>query len=69
VSGSMFDETWQHVIRMATVSGKTKVLSLLLAWSYYHKLYEPQSELSRNATATRSPSGRTTLQCIFSSIT
>jgi len=29
-------------------SGKTKVLSLALAWSFYHKLYEPQSELARN---------------------
>ena len=33
---------------MATGTGKTKVMSLLLAWSYYHKLYEPESELSRN---------------------
>ncbi|MEK7698076.1 MAG: hypothetical protein AAB310_00720, partial [Nitrospirota bacterium] len=23
-------------------------MSLLLAWSYFHKLYEPESELSRN---------------------
>ncbi|MFA4889741.1 MAG: DEAD/DEAH box helicase family protein, partial [Candidatus Omnitrophota bacterium] len=29
-------------------SGKTKVMSLLLAWSYFHKLYEPESGLSRN---------------------
>jgi type III restriction enzyme len=36
------------VIKMATGSGKTKVMSLLLAWSYFHKLYEPESELSRN---------------------
>jgi type III restriction enzyme len=33
---------------MATGSGKTKVLSLVLAWSFYHKLYEPESELARN---------------------
>ncbi|MDZ7703059.1 MAG: DEAD/DEAH box helicase family protein [Trueperaceae bacterium] len=33
---------------MATGSGKTKVMSLALAWSFYHKLYEPASELSRN---------------------
>ena len=33
---------------MATGSGKTKVLSLLLAWSYFHKLYEPDSDLARN---------------------
>jgi type III restriction enzyme len=33
---------------MATGSGKTKVLSLILAWSYFHKLYEKDSELARN---------------------
>ena len=45
----MFDETWRRfVVKMATGAGKTKVLSLVLAWSYFHKLYEPESELSRN---------------------
>jgi type III restriction enzyme len=49
VSGSMFDETWRRfVVKMATGSGKTKVLSLALAWSFFHKLYEPESELARN---------------------
>ena len=49
VSASMFDETWRrYVIKMATGSGKTKVMSLALAWSYFHRLYEPESELSRN---------------------
>ncbi len=49
VSGSMFDESWRRfVVKMATGSGKTKVLSLALAWSFYHKLYEPESELARN---------------------
>ncbi|MGM0609531.1 MAG: DEAD/DEAH box helicase family protein [Thermodesulfobacteriota bacterium] len=49
VSAGMFDENWQrYVIKMATGSGKTKVMSLALAWSFYHKLYEPDSELSRN---------------------
>ncbi len=49
VSGGMFDETWRRfVVKMATGSGKTKVLSLALAWSFFHKLYEPESELSRN---------------------
>jgi type III restriction enzyme len=33
---------------MATGTGKTKVLSLILAWSFYHKLYEPESSLARN---------------------
>ena len=49
VSTGMFDETWRRfVVKMATGSGKTKVLSLVLAWSYFHKLYEPDSELARN---------------------
>jgi len=49
VSTGMFDESWRRfVIKMATGSGKTKVLSLVLAWSFYHKLYEPDSDLARN---------------------
>jgi type III restriction enzyme len=49
VSAGMFDESWRrYVIKMATGSGKTKVMSLVLAWSFFHKLYEPESELSRN---------------------
>jgi type III restriction enzyme len=49
VSTGMFDETWRRfVVKMATGSGKTKVLSLVLAWSFYHRLYEPDSDLARN---------------------
>lgn len=49
VSSQMFDESWRrYVIKMATGSGKTKVMSLALAWSFFHKTYEPDSELSRN---------------------
>jgi len=49
VSANMFDEDWlRFVIKMATGSGKTKVMSLLLAWSYFHKLYEENSELVKN---------------------
>lgn len=49
VSAGMFDETWRRfVVKMATGTGKTKVLSLILAWSFYHKLYEPESQLARN---------------------
>jgi type III restriction enzyme len=45
----MFDETWRRfVVKMATGTGKTKVLSLVLAWSFFHKLYEPESGLARN---------------------
>ena len=49
VSPNMFDEDWlRFVVKMATGSGKTKVMSLLLAWSYFHKLYEKNSGLSKN---------------------
>jgi type III restriction enzyme len=49
VSTGMFDEDWpRYVIKMATGAGKTKVVSLLMAWSYFHKLYEPDSALARN---------------------
>jgi type III restriction enzyme len=49
VSTGMFDEEWRRfVIKMATGSGKTKVLSLILAWCYFHKLYEDGSDLARN---------------------
>ncbi len=48
-SPSMFDESWRRfVIKMATGSGKTKVLSMALAWSFFHKTYEPDSTLARN---------------------
>ena len=49
VSPNMFDEDWpRYVVKMATGAGKTKVLSLLMAWSYFHKLYEADSTLARN---------------------
>jgi len=49
ISLDMFEESWNRfVIKMATGSGKTKVLSLILVWSYFHKLYEIDSKLSRN---------------------
>lgn len=49
VSSGMFDEDWpRYVLKMATGAGKTKVLSLLIAWSFFHKLYEADSDLSRN---------------------
>jgi type III restriction enzyme len=49
VSSGMFPEDWpRYVLKMATGAGKTKVLSLLIAWSFFHKLYEEGSQLSRN---------------------
>ncbi len=49
ISTGMFDEDWRRfVLKMATGTGKTKVMSLAIAWSFFHKLYEPDSDLSRN---------------------
>ncbi len=49
VSRSLFSEDWpRFVVKMATGSGKTKVLSLLIAWSFFHRLYEPELQLARN---------------------
>jgi len=49
VSAGMFSEDWpRYVVKMATGAGKTKVLSLLIAWSFFHRLYEPGSALARN---------------------
>ena len=49
VSTGFFDEEWRRfVIKMATGTGKTKVMSLAIAWSFFHKLYEQDSALSRN---------------------
>lgn len=49
VSANMFGEDWLRlVIKMATGSGKTKVISLLIVWSYFHKLYADDSTLAQN---------------------
>jgi type III restriction enzyme len=46
---SMFEESWLRlVIKQATGTGKTKVLSLLLVWCYFHKEFVKDSELSKN---------------------
>src|SRR3989344_3798919 len=38
----------RYVFKMATGSGKTKVMSLAIVWSYFHKLREPDSLLAKN---------------------
>lgn len=49
VSTGMFDENWtRYVIKMATGAGKTKVMGLTVVWSYFHKLYETNSTLSKD---------------------
>ncbi len=45
---TILDKWLRFVIKAATGSGKTKVLSLIMAWSYFHKQYEVDSELSTN---------------------
>ncbi len=48
-SAGMFPEGWpRYVVRMATGAGKAKVLSLLIAWRYFHKCDEPESTLAGN---------------------
>ena len=49
LSPQMFTEEWLRlVIKMATGTGKTKVMSLVIAWAYFHKLYEEGSNLAKN---------------------
>ncbi|MBP9751480.1 MAG: DEAD/DEAH box helicase family protein [Candidatus Moranbacteria bacterium] len=49
LSPQMFTEDWlRFVIKMATGAGKTKVMSLIIAWAYFHKLYEEGSGLAKN---------------------
>lgn len=49
LSPQMFTEEWlRFVIKMATGAGKTKVMSLAIAWAYFHKLYEEGSNLAKN---------------------
>lgn len=49
VSTGMFDETWtRYVVKMATGTGKTKVMGLVLCWAYYNAKYEHDTGLSTN---------------------
>lgn len=49
ISQRHIEETWRrYVVKMATGSGKTKTMSLLLAWSYFHRKYEANSDLATN---------------------
>ena len=46
---SIFEEAWlRFVVKQATGTGKTKVISLLIAWCYFHKAFNNNSELSQN---------------------
>ena len=49
VTQQHFTENWLRLVtKMATGSGKTKVMSLLLLWSYFNRIYENNNELSSN---------------------
>jgi len=49
VSQRMLPEDWpRYVLKLATGTGKTKAMSLLIAWAYFHRKYEPGSDLSTN---------------------
>jgi type III restriction enzyme len=46
---SMFEEDWlRFVVKMATGSGKTKVISLAIIWSYFNRHFEKDKKFSRN---------------------
>ena len=64
VSANMFDEDWpRFVVKMATGAGKTKVLSLLMAWSYFHKLYEAGFDAVAQLPAHRAQHHRAWIAC------
>ncbi len=49
LSPQMFTEEWlRFVIKIATGGGKTKVMSLVIAWAYFHRIYESNSRLAKN---------------------
>lgn len=43
-----YDRFPKYCFKMATATGKTKVMSLAIVWSYFHKLYEKDSPLTQN---------------------
>ncbi|AEB10256.1 DEAD/DEAH box helicase [Desulfobacca acetoxidans] len=43
------EDRWpRNCCKVATGGGKTKVMSLAIVWSYFHRLYEPGSDLARH---------------------
>ena len=49
LSRKYLNDNWLRlVLKQATGTGKTKVLMLLIAWSYFHKSLETNSPLSKN---------------------
>ena len=43
------EDRWpKDCCKVATGGGKTKVMSLAIVWSYFHRLYEPNSDLAQH---------------------
>jgi len=43
------EDRWaKYCAKIATGAGKTKIMSLAIVWSYFHSLYEPNSDLARH---------------------
>ncbi|BCW99823.1 MAG: type III restriction endonuclease subunit R [Armatimonadota bacterium] len=43
------EDRWaRYCAKIATGAGKTKIMSLAIVWSYFHSLYEPNSDLARH---------------------
>ncbi len=42
------DRWAKYCAKIATGAGKTKIMSLAIVWSYFHSLYEPDSDLARH---------------------
>jgi len=43
------DDAWaKYCCKIATGGGKTKVMSLAIAWSYFHRKFEPDSQLAQH---------------------
>lgn len=42
------DRWSKYCAKIATGAGKTKIMSLAIVWSYFHSLYEPDSDLARH---------------------
>ena len=49
ISEDFINDNWlRFVLKQATGTGKTKVLALIVAWAFFHRKYETNSELSNN---------------------
>lgn len=43
------DDVWpRYAFKIATGAGKTKIMSLAIAWSYFHSIYEAESTMARD---------------------